>query len=142
MGWAEIIHPGQVTGYAAFEHFKSPGVPTDLLPALAPSFLLPFDNANGFQVGVALMNGDTSSPAAITLTIWDSAWVRIGSEAFDLPPGGHLSFMLAERHPAAADKQGVLEFRTAPDGRIGGLGLQFDASGRFVSIPKLPTSRS
>ncbi|MCY4587339.1 MAG: putative Ig domain-containing protein [Bryobacterales bacterium] len=142
VGWAEIIHPGQVTGYAAFEHFKSPGVPTDLLPALAPSFLLPFDNANGSQVGVALMNGDTSAPAAITLTIWDSAWVRIGSEAFDLLPGGHLSFMLAERHPATAAKRGVLEFRTAPDGRIGGLGLQFDASGRFVSIPKLTTSRS
>ncbi len=142
VGWAEIIHPGQVTGYAAFEHFKSPGVLTDLLPALAPSFLLPFDNANGSQVGVALINGDTSSPAAINLTIWDSAWVRIGSEAFDLPPGGHLSFMLAERHPATADKQGVLECRTAPDGRIGGLGLQFDASGRFVSIPKLVTSLS
>ena len=50
--------------------------------------------------------------------------------------------MLAERHPATADKQGVLECRTAPDGRIGGLGLQFDASGRFVSIPKLVTSLS
>lgn len=142
VGWAEIIHSGQVTGYAAFEHFKSAGVPTDLLPGLESSFLLPFDNTNGSQVGVALVNGDTSAPAAITLAIWDSAWVRIGSEASDLPPGGHLSFMLAERHPATADKRGVLEFRTAPDGRIGGLGLQFDASGRFVSIPKLTTSRS
>lgn len=142
VGWAEILHPGPVTGYAAFEHFKSPSVPTDLLPALAPSFLLPFDNANGSRVGVALMNGDTSAPAAITLTIWDSDWVRIAGESFDLPPGGHLSFMLANRQPATAGKRGVLEFRTAPDGRIGGLGLQFDASGRFVSIPKLTASRS
>ena len=141
VGWAEILHLGPLTGYATFEHFKSPGIPTDLLPALAPSLLLPFDNANGCQVGVALMNGDTSAPAAITLTIWDSDWVRIESEAFDLPPSGHLSFMLAERHPATAGKRGVLEFRTAPDGRIGGLGLQFDASGRFVSIPRLTTSR-
>ena len=142
VGWAEILHPGPVTGYATFEHFKSPGVPTDLLPALAPSLLLPFNNAKGSQVGLALMNGDTSAPAAITLTIWDSEWAQIGIEAFDLPPSGHLSFMLAERHPATEGKRGVLEFRTAPDGRIGGLGLQFDASGRFVSIPKLTTSRA
>ena len=74
-------------------------------PGLESSFLLPFDNTNGSQVGVALVNGDTSAPAAITLAIWDSAWVRIGSEASDLPPGGHLSFMLAERHPATADKR-------------------------------------
>lgn len=142
VGWAEILHPGPVTGYAAFEHGKSPGVATDLLPALAPLFLLPFDNANGSQVGVALMNGDTSAPVAINLAIWDSDWVRMAGEAFDLPPGGHLSFMLADRHPATAGKRGVLEFRTAPDGRIGGLGLQFDASGRFVSTPRLTTSRS
>ena len=65
-----------------------------------------------------------------------------GGAAFDLPPSGHISFMLAERHPIAAGKRGVLKCLTAPGGRIGGLGLQFDASGRFVSIPKLTTSQS
>ena len=55
---------------------------------------------------------------------------------------GDISFMLAERHPIAAGKRGVLKCLTAPGGRIGGLGLQFDASGRFVSIPKLTTSQS
>ena len=142
VGWAEVLHPGSVMGYATFEHLKSPGVPMDLLATLAPSLLLPFNNANGSQVGVALMNGDASAPASITLTIWDSDWDPAGSEAFDLPPSGHISFMLAERHPIAAGKRGVLQCLTAPGGRIGGLGLQFDASGHFVSIPKLTTSQS
>ena len=117
VGWAEILHLGPLTGYATFEHFKSPGIPTDLLPALAPSLLLPFDNANGCQVGVALMNGDTSAPAAINLTIWDSDWVHMESEAFDLPPSGHLSFMLAERHPATAGKQWRPRIPNGPGGQ-------------------------
>lgn len=137
VGWAEILHSGPVSGYAMFEHLKSPGVPADLLPALTPSILMPFDNTNGCKVGVALMNGDAAAPASVTVTIWDADWKQLQTASFDLAPSGHLSFMLAERYPAVAGCAGLIEFATAAQGKIGGLGLQFGADGRFTSIPRL-----
>ena len=136
-GWAEILHSGPVSGYAMFEHLKSPGVPAALLSALSPLLLMPFDNTNGCKVGVALMNGDAAAPTSVAVTIWDAGWTQLQTASFDLAPSGHLSFMLAERYPAAARCAGLIEFRTSEQGQLGGLGLQFGADGRCIAIPRL-----
>jgi len=137
VGWAEVLHSGPVSGYAMFEHLTSPGVPADLLYSLAPSLLMPFDNTSGSKVGLALMNGDPLAPVSVAVTIWDADWTQLQTARLDLAPSGHLSFMLAERYPAAAGRAGLIEFETAAQGKLGGLGLQFGADGRFTLIPRL-----
>ena len=125
----------------SFEQQGSPSVTAELVATLGSSLLLPFDNTGGCKVGVALMNGDASAPASVEVTIWDKDWSPLHTASFDLAPGGHLSFMLAERYPAAAGCVGLIEFRTAAQGQIGGLGLQYAADGRFASIPRLADTK-
>jgi hypothetical protein len=136
-GWVEVECAGAVTGYAQFESSSSGRAAAEFVPVCEPSFLLPYDNTDGRQVGMALVNPDGFTPATVVATIWDSDWVELRVEDLELLVKGHQSFMLAAQFPVTAGKRGVIEFRAAPESEISGLGLQFDADGRFFASPRL-----
>lgn len=135
-GWAEILCSGPLTGYAEFEFLSAGKATAEFVSICGPSFLLPYDNTEGRQVGVALVNPDGSA-AAVMATIWDSGWAELDGEDIVLPAKGHQSFMLADRFPVTQGKRGVIEFRAGPESEISGLGLQFDTEGRFAVSPRL-----
>ena len=139
-GWAEVECKGPITGYAEFESSSSGRAAAEMVSVCEPSFLLPYDNTGGRQVGMAIVNPDGSAPAQIVATMWDSDWVELRVEDLELPVKGHQSFMLASRFPVTAGKRGVIEFRSGSGAEISGLGLQFGADGRFVMSPRLVAS--
>jgi hypothetical protein len=51
---------------------------------------------------------------------------------------GHTSFNLLDRYASmTAQRRGTLEFRTPGAGQIGVLGLRFNATGAFSTIPAI-----
>ena len=136
-GWAEIMCSGPLTGYAEFESLSAGRATAEFVSLCESSFLLPFDNTDGRQIGVALVNAHCSASASVMATIWDNDWAELDVQSIELPVKGHQSFMLAARFPVTAGKRGVIEFRAAAEREISGLGLQFDSSGRFAVSPRL-----
>ena len=140
-GWAEVACTGPLAGYAAYDSPSARAVTAELVSVLEPSFLLPFDNTEGCRVGVALVNPGKpegeSDAASIVATIWDDEWRELGAKDLRLPANGHASFMLEDKLPLTAGRRGLIEFRADAGGRVSGLGLRFEADGRFVVIPRL-----
>jgi hypothetical protein len=48
---------------------------------------------------------------------------------------GHSAFFLSARFLATVDETGTIEFDTPANGKISVLGLRFNASGAFSTIP-------
>ena len=95
---------------------------------------LPYDNAAGFVMGVAIANLSAAS-ADITATAWDDSGNRLGTQVITIAGSGHTSFVLPDRIPQTAGKRGVVQFQSAGTGGIGGLGLRFSPFGTFTSVP-------
>lgn len=136
-GWAEILCSGPLTGYAEFESLSAGRAAAEFVSLCESSFLLPYDNTDGRRIGVALVNAHGFASASVLATIWDNDWAELDVQGIELPVKGHQSFMLAARFPVAAGQRGVIEFRAAPESEFSGLGLQFDANGRFAVSPRL-----
>jgi hypothetical protein len=83
---------------------------------------------------VAIVNlaGDA---ATINATIRDDGGAQIGSQPFALTGMGHTSFAIGERFPITNGRRGSIEFQSAAGGAIAGLGLRFNPSGSFTSVP-------
>ena len=101
----------------------------------ASGYVVPFDNTNGSATGVALAN--VSAQALNTaLTIRDDTGAVILTDTLALPAMGHASFNLIDRYASmTAQRRGTLEFRTPSAGQISVLGLRFNATGAFSTIP-------
>lgn len=142
-GWAQVAlgANSQVVGHGVF-HYTSPAgvesegtVPMDT--ASGSSFVLPYEAANQFDMGVALANLSPSSRAIVSVTLADENGVTLTGTNVELPVRGHASFMLSGQVPAAARNRGWLRF-SAPAGiAITGLGLRANPAGGFTSVPKL-----
>ena len=139
-GWAEVQSSSPVTGYGVFHYTSVAGIQSEgtvpLEANFQPSFVLPFDNVNGFQAGVALANLAIGQPASVTATIWDESGTQVGVQSLSLPAGGHKSFILAQDLPATATRRGIIQFSSDLSGGLTGLGLRINPSGGFTSIPK------
>jgi len=60
------------------------------------------------------------------------------SDTLAIPSMGHTSFNLADRYGTAiAERRGMLEFRTPSGGQTSVLGLRFNTTGAFRTIPAL-----
>jgi hypothetical protein len=140
-GWADVLSNGPIAGYGVFHYTSLAGVQSEgtvpLEGAFASSFLLPYDNVNGFQTGVAVANLLASQQAAVSATTWDANGSQNGLTAFVLPAGGHQSFQLASDVPAVSGNRGIVEFSTPQGGTLTGLGLRVNPTGGFTSVPKL-----
>ncbi len=142
-GSAQLLAGGgtSVGGFAIFHY--DPTQQEAVVPLetrTAPSFLLPFDNTNGVQTGVALNNISFASPN-VPVTIRDDTGQQIYSGVLPtLNSYGHTSFVLSTEFPVTAGIRGTIEFDTPGFGtsnsaQIAALGIRYTPPGTLTSIP-------
>ena len=142
VGWASIIPDtpvaNRISGFAVFR-LTAPGRPA--FEAVVPlnaltdrSFTLLYDNAGGFQTGVALANPN-AAPKEISVTVRDQAGQIIGLDAITLPAFAHRAFFLADVYLGLSGQKGSVSFSS--DAAIAALGLRFSPTGPFTSFPYL-----
>lgn len=139
VGWADVRSSTPVSGFAIFRQKHGSGVDSEgtspLQSLFAPSFLQPMDNQIGFSTGVALVNLAADQEAVLTAIVYDENGAEIARENFTLPPNGHTSFSVPAKYPALAGKRGFIEFQTNRAPGITGLGLRFQPTLSFTSVP-------
>ena len=144
-GWAEVLSSAPIQGYGVFHYTSVAGIQSEgtvpLETAFQPSFLMPYDNTNGFQTGLALANLAASTPVTVAATIWNEQGSQLAVQTIDLRSGGHTSSILTDLLPATAANRGVIQFRSISGSAITGLGLRVDPLGGFTSIPKSPSAQ-
>jgi hypothetical protein len=138
VGWADVDSTGPVNGYAIFRTASSNSPVSEGTVPLQTQFpstiTLPYDNTNGFVMGVALANLSTSSANA-TATVWDANGNQLGTQTIAISGNGHTSFVLPTQLPMTAGQLGIVQFQSS--GGIAGLGLRFSPFGTFTSVPTM-----
>jgi hypothetical protein len=137
VGWAQLLTNGNVSGFAVFQQTIGATVQEAVVPLETRnpvSFVLPYDNVSGNATGVAVANVMMST-ATYPITIRDDAGNILLSAAAFLPALGHISFDLASAYPVTANKRGTIEFTTPAGGQLTVLGLRFNSTGAFSTIP-------
>ncbi len=139
VGWAEVRSASPVAGFAIFRQKHGSGVDSEgtapLESAALQSYLQPMDNLSGFSTGIALVNLAPDEPASVTAILYDEGGVEFVRGAINLPPNGHTAFSVTDLFPAAAGRRGFLEFRADRPAGIMGLGLRFQPTLSFTSVP-------
>ena len=145
-GWVDVLATATVSGFAVFTYAPgglTPGAPGFVTPwegtvplqtQLTPTtMVLPFDNTNGFNNGVAI--GTLSNSAAtITATFYDINGNALGTpRAIPLAANAHTSFMLYS-YPFTVNKQGSVKFTGTT---VMGLGLRASPYGTLTSVPTI-----
>jgi hypothetical protein len=140
VGWAQLLTNGTIGGFAVFSQAIGNAVQDAEVPLEnrnASGYVVPFDNTSGSATGVALANisAQAVNPA---VTIRDDSGATILSDTITLPAMGHTSYNLTDRYASmTAQRRGTLEFRTPSTGQISVLGLRFNATGAFSTIPAI-----
>jgi hypothetical protein len=139
-GWAELSTTNKVGGLSVFRQ-AVPGRPDQEaavpLTTSLSHFVLPFDNTEGFVTAMALVNTSGTIPASVSVVIRDEAGLEIGSESLTVGPRGHTAFALPAQFPIVAGRRGIVEFSES-HGNLSGLGLRFNPTGAFTSVPVVP----
>jgi sugar lactone lactonase YvrE len=134
-GWAEAASNGNVGVMALFK-YTAPGVPDSqgsvIATTSAAAIDMPYDNTQGYIMGVALANTNPTQPLTIALTFeTDQGTQTTGQLA--LPAHGHTAFVLANSFPATAGARGSIHFTTtSPDLTV--LGERFTPSLSFTTL--------
>jgi len=105
-----------------------------LVGNIGSRFLLPFDNTQAFITGIALVN-PSDRQVNVQVSIRDENGVVLATPFVLLPAFGQTAFALPDRFSAAANRRGVIEVSCATG--VSGLGLRFNPSGAFTSLPIL-----
>jgi hypothetical protein len=139
VGSAQLAATGSVDGFAIFHQIvttQEAVVPMETRQA--SSYLLPFDNANGLVLGIALAN-ISAQAVTVPVVIRDDTGQQIGSGPLpQLAAGDHFQFGLATQFPITANKRGTIEFDTPSPGQISVLGLRFTPpNSALTTIPAL-----
>jgi len=131
---------GALGGFAVFSQAAGNAVQDAEVPIEnrnASTYLLPFDNPNGLATGVALANVYVQD-VRIAVAVHDDTGAVLLLDSLTLPALGHTSFNLADRYaPVTAQRRGTLLFTTPSPGQISVLGLRFNQTGAFSTIPAL-----
>jgi hypothetical protein len=143
-GSAEVLSTGALSGYAIFRSTGSDGKISEGTSPLQTDFqstlTVPFDNLNGNQMGVALMN--LGSAAAITATVYDETGAQLAAATpIQLAATGHSAFVLSSQASLTANTRGYVVFQN-PSGSLSGLGLRFISDGTFTSVPAMAVTGS
>lgn len=143
VGWASLDYDtrsSRLGAYAVFRQ-KIPGRPTfeALVPLSAYDdtiFFMPFDNLEGFDTGMALVNPASNIPNTVTLTFQSLRADILFQDRITLPPSGHTAFSIPSKYPSLQGKAGtvLVESNTT---RLSAMGLRFNVGGggAFSSIP-------
>ena len=146
-GATQVSAAGNVGGFAVFAY--QPSSTSTKQEAVVPletrngnSYLLAFDNTNGYSTGIAVSNTSPQT-ASVQLTIRNAAGAVVKSDTLTLPAGGHSAFSLTTNYPATANLIGTLQFTTTVAGQISVLGIRVNPQHSFTSVPALvPGSRT
>ena len=137
VGWAELLTTGNVSGFAVFMQAVGSSLQEAVVPLESRTpggFVLSFDNTTNHATGVALANIATQS-ASVGIVIRDDDGTVLLTGSITLPAQGHSSFDLATNYPISSQHSGTVEFDTPPNGQFSVLGLRFNPTGAFSSIP-------
>jgi len=138
-GWIRLLNSGNISGFAVFKQIQSGSQFEATVPIETRnpgSFVLFFDNTNGYVTSVALANIATS-PTHVEVVIRDDIGEVIQSDNLSLAALGHTAFVISERFGDAAQGRGTMEFDTPVGGQISVLGLSFNPTSAFTTIPAL-----
>jgi hypothetical protein len=138
-GWAQLIANGNIGGHAVFAQTVGNTVQEAVVPIETRNlgdFVLPFDNVGGYDTGVAVANSTTAS-SNLAVIVRDDTGATLQSQTITLLAQGQTSFNLATRFPTAAQKRGTVEFSAPIGGQITVLGLRFNPTGAFSTVPPL-----
>ncbi len=103
---------------------------------MAGSYVLAYDKAGGYAIGVAQAN-IASQQGTINIVIRDDNGALLQSSTVSVAALGHTSFNLASRFPIADQRRGTVEFQTPAGGQISVLGLRFSPTTAFTTTPPL-----
>lgn len=137
VGWMKLHGTGSMTGFAVFRQKVGDREQEAVVPLEtrdARSYFLWFDNTAGYTTSVAMSNGQ-SSTAFVTVIIRDDTGRTLQTSILQMPAHGHTAFALPERYAATAGIRGTIEFQRSAAGQIGVLGLRFNPSGAFTTLP-------
>jgi len=139
MGAVQLTTVGDVSGFAIFkETGNSQEAVVPLQTQSSGSYLLWFDNTNGYTTSAAVANVSTQA-VNIPITVRDSTGTTIESSTLNLPPQGHKAFELYSQLPQTVNQTGTVEFDTPPGAEISVLGVRFNPILAFTTIPVIPT---
>jgi hypothetical protein len=137
-GWAEVLAGGSVAAFGIFnsQPFAAPNAEaTVALETRQPaSWIVPYDNTAGFVTGLAIAN-TSSSPASLNAIVRDESGQQVATSPINLPAMGHTAFSLLDQFPALAGRAGTIQLQNPSGGSVAGLGLRFNPSGTFTSLP-------
>jgi hypothetical protein len=140
-GWAQLLTNGNIGGHAVFTQTVGGSTQEAVVPIETrkpDAFVLPFDNVSGYNTGVAVAN-TTAAQGNIAITIRDDTGTLLQSQTLTLPAMGQTSFNLVTRYPVTVGRRGTVEFGTPVGGQITVLGLRFNPTGAFSTVP--PSAR-
>ena len=93
-------------------------------------FALPFDHTSAVT-GVAIANTYQHTPLSIKITVYDLNGSAILNDNIQLPGFGHTAFLLTDKYPQLANRQGLVVFtpiasdqQKNPNGYVNALGLR------------------
>jgi hypothetical protein len=144
-GSAEVLSTGALSGYAVF-HSTDPQSgkisegTSPLQTDYQSTLTVPFDNLDGNQMGIALMN--LGSDPSITITGYnEDGTVMASAPPIQIPSMGHSAFALSSLASAFGNRRGYVVFRNQ-SGSLAGLGLRFISDGTFTSVPAMAVTSS
>jgi hypothetical protein len=139
VGWAELQSADGVTGFAVLRDRLAPDRDSEAMlmfdPREGPDFVLPYDDSEAFETGVAIANRSAGSPADLMLILRDESGATILEDPVTLPARGHISFVAGARYPVLSGLRGTIEVQSRSGSAISVLGLRFNPTGSFTSVP-------
>lgn len=139
--WVECLGSPMINGYGVFRYAPADGMQSEatvpLETSFKPSFLLPYENTNGFTTGIGLADLSEDTAVTITATLYDENGAQLAQRPLAVPNGGHVSFSLTDKFPEAASHRGFVLFQGSDAGLITGLGVRVNPLNSFTSAPRL-----
>jgi hypothetical protein len=138
-GWAELTSAQAIGGQGVFRQ-RVPNRPDQEagVSAILPSsrFMIPYDNTQGFVSSMAIANTNLDLSRSTTVTPRIEDGTALLADSVNLPARGQTAFAFAERFPSMAGRRGTADF-TSTGADFAALGLRFNNSGAFTSLPAL-----
>jgi hypothetical protein len=109
----------------------------------AATYLIPFDNTNGTNTGIALSLsapvpfGGAAAPIGVPVLVRDDSGNQVAAATIPVAANGHISQVLTTLFPTTANIRGTVEFDTPPGAAISVLGIRSPPALTFTTLPAL-----
>jgi hypothetical protein len=131
-GWGHFDNTsGWLAGYAVFSNNNGNEAAVPFETSNASDEILPFDNTNGYGMGVALANAWVAAQT-INVAAYDENGQTLGTSTLTMGSMTHISFILSQQWPFTASQRGNVYFGGATDYAV--LGLRFTPDNHYTSV--------